>query len=131
MDSKLEESWAGPFKVLERMNDVNYRILVRKKRKVLHINNVKVYEEHESVVMRMVVVGAVDVDEKTSSVGGCVQERSEIYVEEDIVRLKAEFSDVFSDIPGKADVPCQLNLSQEHVPIKHIPIGFQIASSRM
>ena len=46
MGSNLEESWAGLFKVLERMNDVNYRILVRKKRKVLH--NVKVCEERES-----------------------------------------------------------------------------------
>ena len=68
MGSKLEDSWAGQFKVLEHMNDVNYRVLVRKKRKVWHINNVKVYEERESAVMRMVVVGAMDVDEKTSSV---------------------------------------------------------------
>ena len=29
-----------------------------------------VYEERESAVMRMVVVGAMDVDDKTSSVGG-------------------------------------------------------------
>ena len=100
---KLKESWAGPLKVLERMNVVNYRILVRKKRKVLHINNVKVFVERKSAVMRMVVVGAMDVDDNTSSVGGRVQERSEMYVEEDIVRLKAEFLDVLLDLPGKAD----------------------------
>ena len=52
----------------------------------------------------MVVVGAMDVDEKTSSIEGRVQERSEMYVEEDIVRLLAEFPGIFSDIPGKADV---------------------------
>ena len=43
MGSKLEERWAGPLKVLECMNDVNYRILVS----VAH--NVKAYEEHDSV----------------------------------------------------------------------------------
>ena len=57
-----------------RFWDVNYRILVRKIRKVLHINNVKVYKERESAVMRIVVVGAMDVDEKTSRVGGRVQD---------------------------------------------------------
>ena len=50
------------------MNYLKYRILMGKKRKDLHINNVKVYEEHESAVTRMVVVG-MDVN-KTSSVGG-------------------------------------------------------------
>ena len=57
MGSKLEESWAGPLKVLERMNDVYYKVLVRTKRKVSHIINIMVYEERESAVMRMVVVG--------------------------------------------------------------------------
>ena len=104
LSSKLEESWHGPYKVLEKLNDVNYRIAVGRKKKVLHVNNMKLYVEREVEVLRMVVVGSMEVDEEKLKLGGRVQERSEWYVAKDIEQLKAEFPKVFSSKPGKATV---------------------------
>ena len=46
MDHKLKEVWHGPYQVLERINAVDYRVLLGRGRKeVLHINNLKKHHE--------------------------------------------------------------------------------------
>ena len=55
--AKLEESWHGPYKIVEKLNRVNFRVEVGKgRKKVLHINNLKKYWVREVDVLRMSVV---------------------------------------------------------------------------
>ena len=46
MCAKLENSWEGPYKVVEQISPVNYRIMEENgkgKMKTIHVNNVKQY----------------------------------------------------------------------------------------
>ena len=108
MAHKLRESWKGPFEVVKKLNQVDYRIdLGRKKSKVLHINNLKQYQEREEVVLRIAVI-AEDVcagEELGLKMDGICK----TFDSRQVARLKDEFPNVFCDLPGRTDV-CQLKI---------------------
>ena len=47
--NKLELTWRGPYKVSEKLNEVDYRIQVGNKSKVFHINLMKEYVERDAI----------------------------------------------------------------------------------
>ena len=50
MCAKLEDSWEVPYKVVEQISPVNYRIMEENgkgKMKTIHVNNVKQYRQRE------------------------------------------------------------------------------------
>ena len=103
MAPKLSESWHGPYRVLEKVNQVDYRVEFEKKRsKVLHINNLKLYLVREVAVLRVALV-AEDFSEDE-----CVRMKMDGYCEdfnrEELPLLLEEFPDVISDIPGRTGV---------------------------
>ena len=55
ISSKLSESWHRPYQIAEKRSDVKYRVALNKKRKVLHINNMKRYVQREVAVLRIEV----------------------------------------------------------------------------
>ena len=104
MAHKLAESWHGPYEVVDKLNRVDYKVEVGKKRyKVLHINNLKRYWEREAEVMRLVVV-AEDFEED-EAIGTKVRGRCPEFKEECVSRLKGEFPEVFDDRPECASWP--------------------------
>ena len=106
MVPKLTESWHGPYKIVEKLNRVNYRVEVGKGRqRVLHINNMKQYKVREEVVLRMSVV-AEDVSEDMV-VGLKMSGKCKDFDESQVAVLREEYPSVFSDVPGKTDV-CDL-----------------------
>ena len=120
MTAKLEESWRGPYPVVEKLNRVNYRVDVGKGRsKVLHLNNMKRYQVREAEVMRLVVV-AEDFDEddavRIKMEGKCLD-----FDEEKLEKLKEEFVGVFTDSPGKTSVSKLLIHTGETPPISSMP----------
>ena len=103
MAPKLAESWHGPYRVLEKVNQVDYRIEFDKKRqKVLHINNLKLYMVREAAVLRVSIV-AEDFSEDDST-----RMKMEGYCEDfdrkKLPLLLEKYPDVVSDVPGKTDV---------------------------
>ena len=103
---KLEESWHGPYKVVVKLNRVNYRVELKNgKRKVLHINNMKKYWQREVDVFRMAVVADDLVDE--GAVGVKLSGKCQDFDEGLVEILRKEFPLVFSDEPGKTDI-CDL-----------------------
>ena len=81
---KLQESWTGPFEVVERLNRVNYKVKEsdgKSRVKVVHINNLKLYVAREECVNRLTVVASEEKDVVA------LAKRSEEYVEEDIREL--------------------------------------------
>ena len=106
LTAKLEESWQGPFPVVEKLNRVNYRVETSKGRAgVLHINNLKKYFEREVEVLRLAVV-AEDFGQDEAK-GVKLQGQCEEFDEEKWNKMKKEFDDVFTDVPGRTGV-CQL-----------------------
>ena len=104
--AKLEESWQGPFPVVEKLNKVNYRVETSKGRAgVLHINNLKKYHERELEVLRLAVV-AEDFGQDEAK-GVKLQGTCEGFDEEQWKVIEKEFEDVFTDVPGQTSV-CQL-----------------------
>ena len=58
ISDKLEKAWEGPFKVIECIGPVNYCIDIgiggRKKGKVVHVNILKKWERHDTIIRRVV-----------------------------------------------------------------------------
>ena len=103
LTAKLEESWRGPFPVTKKLNRVNYRVETSKGRaSVLHINNLKRYFEREAEVLRLAVV-AEDFGEEEAN-GVKLQGVCEDFDETKWDEIRREFSDVFTDMPGKTGV---------------------------
>ena len=108
MAPKLKESWYGPVEVIQKLNQVDYRVEMSKgKSKVLHINHLKRYSEREEVVLRIAVV-AEDVCAETEC-GVRMQGTCESFDSSQVAKLKEEFPNVFCDWPGKTDI-CQLSI---------------------
>ena len=100
MSHKLEESWHGTYPVVEKVSRVDYRVdLGRSRKKVLHINNLKKYFVREEELMRLAVVAEDwedDRDVGTRTAGVC-----EEFELKELDKMKQEFPEVFSDLPGK------------------------------
>ena len=116
MTHKLQESWHGPYSVVEVLNRVDYRVEFAKgNKKVLHVNNLKLFHCREEDIMRISVIAEdVSEDEDTGlkMSGKCVD--FEVAV---VDQLKLEFPEVFSDLPGKTEV-CKLKIETgESAPI--------------
>ena len=108
MTHKLQESWHGPYPVVEVLNRVDYRIeFVKGNKKVLHVNNLKLFHGREEDVMRLSVI-AEDVSED-DDVGLKMSGRCSDFEDDAVDRLKQEFPEVFSDLPGKTEL-CKLRI---------------------
>ncbi len=97
MSCKLADSWEGPYKVLKRMGEVNYKIGKVGKElhaKVVHVNCLKKFREREGV-NRLDLVLEEDNQERN-----VLREDCEGLVVEELEEIVSEFGDVFSDVPG-------------------------------
>ena len=108
MTHKLQESWHGPYPVVEVLNRVDYKIEFAKgNKKALHVNNLKLFHGREEDVMRLSVI-AEDVSDDEDA-GLKISGRCKDFEVAAVVRLKQEFPEVFSDLPGKTEL-CKLRI---------------------
>ncbi len=101
MQSKLADSWEGPYKVRERMGEVNYRIGkvdTEKHAKVVHVNCLKEYKERLEV-NRIDVVLEEGTSERNVLSGEC-----EGYVESELEELLSRYECLFVGKPGCTDL---------------------------
>jgi len=59
LQASLSEAWAGPFEVLNKFSSVSYRIRRFEsmgKGKVVHLNSLKQYTEHEANINKLTIV---------------------------------------------------------------------------
>ena len=108
MTHKLQESWHGPYPVVEVLSRVDYKVEFRKgNRKALHVNNMKLFHGREEDVMRLSVIAedmSEDVDVGIVMSGVCKD-----FEMTSVVQLKSDFPEVFSNLPGKTDL-CKLRI---------------------
>ena len=113
MSAKLEEAWHGPYMVVEQLNRVDFRVdLGKGKKKVLHINNMKKYHIREEEVMRLAVI-AEDWEED-EDVGTKLSEQCSGFDQKVLEKLKQDFPQVFSDLPGRTQV-CLMSIDTKDV----------------
>ena len=116
MTHKLQESWHGPYPVTEVLSRVDYKVEFRKgNKKVLHVNNMKLFHGREEDVMRLSVI-AEDVSED-EDIGLKMSGRCVDFEVAAVDQLKLDFPEVFSNLPGKTDL-CTLSIDTgESAPI--------------
>ena len=111
MIGKLKESWHGPYDVVARKSRVDYVVNLGKGKgriKVLHVNNLKKFHPRTEEVLRLALV-AEDWEED-ECVGTKLCGKFEGFDEEEVVqRLREEFPEVFSDLPGRTTA-CKLKI---------------------
>jgi hypothetical protein len=128
--NKLQMQWKGPYSIVEKVGQMDYRILVRGKTKTFHANMLKKYlartpvdtQEVVGGVLEVVSIAVVDMtedeiddvqdsmsDASSTPPGSCATETSaDVQVsetlnrqqKEDVRRLLYEFQDVLTDVPG-------------------------------
>ena len=108
---KLKESWHGPYSVVARKSRVDYAVNFGKGKgrvKVLHINNLKRFYPRGENVFRLALV-AEDWEED-ECIGTELRGKCEDFKEEEVVQgLRAEFPEVFTDLPGRTSA-CKLRI---------------------
>ena len=108
MTHKLQESWHGPYPVVEVLSRVDYKVEFRKgNRKVLHVNNMKLFHGREEEIMRLSVI-AEDMSED-GDVGMVMSGVCKDFETTSVAQLKLDFPEVFSNLPGKTDL-CKLRI---------------------
>ena len=109
MAHKLAEAWHGPYKVVEKMNKVDFKVEVGCGRtKVLHINNIKKFQVREEEVMRLSVMAEDCTDDEDIGIklrGTCADFDASV-----VLRLQEEYQEMFSNLPGKTNV-CSLAIN--------------------
>ncbi|KAK7089232.1 hypothetical protein V1264_024235 [Littorina saxatilis] len=84
--NKLELTWQGPFEVLEKLNNFDYKVQVRRKEKVFHVNLLKSYVEREQPVTD----GTIPVAEEDEEVIVSVVVEEDETTNDDIFRLDSQ-----------------------------------------
>ena len=111
MIKKLGESWHGPYDVVARKSRVDYVVNLGKGKgriKVLHINNLKRFYPREEAVLRLALVAEDWAEDE--GVGTKLCGKYEGFEEEEVVsRLREEFPEVFSDLPGRTTA-CKMRI---------------------
>ena len=88
--SKLLLSWKGPFEVVEKVNEVNYRIQLTNKIRLFHANMLKKYEKREGEISSDIVTPVVEFVEKDAITvcGGITVINEQILLNEDLTHLE-------------------------------------------
>ena len=147
-NNKLLLHWKGPFIVTEKTGPTDYRILIKGKEKVYHINPLKKYFRRQPTLTAAALVleesgddeeGGTGIDRKTE-ITVCENEQKETYknadiypaLEEDkrdqLMGLLHAFQDKFSDVPDSTDLgehQIQL-LADEPVRAKPYPLPYNM-----
>ncbi len=118
MFCKLADSWEGPYKVIERKGEVNYKIGkvgAEKQAKVVHVNCLKEYKER-FVIRRLDVVAEEQGEERSVLKGIC-----DGYNENEMEGVLSEFEDVFSEVPGNTDRVVMSIKTGDSEPVRQSP----------
>jgi hypothetical protein len=135
-NNKLLMQWKGPFKVISKVGDFDYRIDVNGKAKVFHANMLKKYHVREKTdgdVESANVIVTLDQEECEGEVVFCPLESTEsledvvidhnlsVEQQQEVKGLLEKFRSVFSDLPGKTNlVECNIDMVDE-TPIRQKP----------
>ena len=101
IDIKLEDAWKGLYKILEKLGEVNYRIVkIGKKRKprVVHPNTIKAFVERKEIVARVTL--ATEEDDFEISKAETVLIWADCYSKDKLDQLLDNYQDVLSNKPG-------------------------------
>ncbi len=118
MKCKLSDSWEGPYEVLQRVGEVNYKISRKgmpKHARIVHVNCLKKFKERFAV-NRLDVVLEDSKEEECLLRGEC-----EGYMQEEIDGLLEEFGEVFSDAPGSTEEVILSIDTGDALPIRQAP----------
>ena len=76
MPDKLAQSWEGPYKIVNKIGLVNYELDLgshgkRKRRSVVHINNIKLWHDQDISIHRVVIAEDEVIDESKPKINLC------------------------------------------------------------
>ncbi len=135
LNACLEASWEGPFVVLEKISDVNYKIAHtgrKSKSKIVHINMLKVVNNDFNELSVVAVCDDEDECGFDNVIGQCVPVLSE-ECQSSLKVVLAKHGGVFTNKPGKTDsvahgiqVTCDMPVwSPSYIIPAHIEDGFR------
>ncbi len=140
LNACLEASWEGPFVVLSKLTDVNYKIAPKGSKgksrgKVVHLNHLKEYVENSNV-FAIVAVCEEECEDATvnnSSPNHSINSSLSIEYSKSITEILEKHVDIFSEIPGctstvshSISVSCELPIwTPSYTVPAHLEAGFQ------
>ena len=124
--NKLLAEWLGPYPITEKTSDVTYEVdmMDRKKRKrTFHVNALKSWNSPVPAVLYVAECG--DVEPLTWNEPASEEAPEPVNLtadqQRDLEKLKEEFSDVISDVPGRTTVVEHHIATGDATPIRRPP----------
>ena len=124
--NKLLAEWLGPYPITEKTSDVTYEVdmMDRKKRKrTFHVNALKSWNSPVPAVLHVAECG--DVEPLTWNEPASEEAPEPVNLtadqQRDLEKLKEEFSDVISDVPGRTTVVEHHIATGDATPIRRPP----------
>ena len=102
-ECKFLAKWHGPYEVIERVSEVNYKVRQPGRRKpcqLYHINLLKKWHASDNVPVPALTVGVPEPVPSQVALGPQLGPAHR----QDMVELTGQFKDVFSDLPGRTTV---------------------------
>jgi hypothetical protein len=149
-NNKLLMKWKGPYSVVEKVSENDYKINIDGRCKTFHANMLKLYLHRETsnkdaVTVANAVVVTQEIDEEcleSRDLLFCPLKGSETWKDvnlcqdlgdekNDLKQLLREFSSVFTDLPGKTDLlECRIDVT-DNTPVrqKPYPVPFSVRKS--
>lgn len=107
VNSKITAQWKGPFRVVERVNDVNYKVNVKGRRGIViyHVNLLKAYNRR----VMMATVAKPDDENVSENDNESYKDvhigQSLLYKQrKEILDICEEFKDILTSKPGRTDL---------------------------
>ncbi len=136
LQGSLVASWEGPYEVVEKLSWVNYKVRREggDKKRLVHINNTKMYVQRPVSVNAVCVVAEEDKEmhERWNKKSVLDDEKSDGYDEESFRKALSKLEDYFSDSPGlcvigKCSIVVREGCEVVNMPLRQVPVNIRSA----
>jgi len=134
--SKMKAQWQGPYRVVRKVNDVNYQVSVPGRRGTVtyHVNLLRGYKRAVLMATQVDENDGVDIDFPPRAGEGDVGVKLGVNLSkeqrEDIRNLCKEFQDVITTRPGRTNILTHSIKTTSETPIKQRPYRIPFAQRR-
>ena len=124
LTGKLDDSWEGPYEVVDKISSVNYQLAIpgrTNKARVVHVNMLRQWHTPDARVLRLVVADEDEEEGNDHTNGGEESYSINSEQKEDLEELLNSYADVINPTPGRVTLTHHAVNTKDSPPLKSAP----------